>query len=275
MLKRLAIFTAFLAVMQAAIPMPRVAAGPESDASAEAKGNAQSGNQPSSTAAPATFPQQVCSPTINYARQKEQGKDGWDEAAVFANYLLVTVGIFGIVYAALTLGKLKEQTEAVRDSVQAQEKAMKLAVNARRPYLVICVESQLPNQFVFAAKNEGQTPARIESIWSKLLMADRDGTLQIPSNEEMAKSVISTPPQLLPPKGTCTVYFCDEHRLNLMRGDAFCEVYFHGRIRYSNTLEVDPVRPYETKWLYSQLPLKGKLSIPRPDARRPEHNTWT
>jgi hypothetical protein len=146
---------------------------------------------------------------------------------------------------------------------------MKLAINAQRPYLVISVESQLPNQFVVTATNEGQTPARINSIWSKMLMDNPNGTLQIPSDKEMANSVMSTPPQLLPPKGTCTVFYCDEHRLELMRGDAFCSVYFHGRISYSNTLGVDPVRPYETKWLYCQLPLKGKLSIPRPDARRP------
>jgi hypothetical protein len=169
----------------------------------------------------------------------------------------------------------REAVEATRDSVQAQEKAIKLAVNAQRPYLVISVEHQLPNQFIFTAKNEGQTPARINSIWNKPLIADRDGTLQIPSDEEMAETVMSTPPQLLPPKGACTVYFCDEHRMQLMRGDAFCAVYFHGRIRYSNTLEVNPAEPYETKWLYSQLPLKGMLAIPRPDARHPEHNTWT
>jgi hypothetical protein len=193
----------------------------------------------------------------------------WPEGITAWLLLLTLVGIFWQAKATA------DSAKATRDSTREQERAIKLSVNTQRPYLVISVESQLPNQFVFTAKNEGQTPARINSIWSKLLVADRDGTLQIPSDEEMAKSIISTPPQLLPPKGTCTVYFCDENRLKLMRGDTFREVYFHGRISYSNTLEVDPVRPYETKWLYCQLPLKGKLAIPRPDVRRPEHNTWT
>jgi hypothetical protein len=184
------------------------------------------------------------------------------------NVLLVIVGSIGICVALRTLSKIQGQINAaVRDT--------QIRVNAQRPYLVISVEPQLLNQFVFTAKNEGETPARINSRWCKLLMEDPDGTLQIPSDEEMANSVMTTPPQLLPPKGTCTVYVCDEHRLKLMRGDAFRAVYFHGRIIYSNTLGVDPVRPYETKWLYCQLPLKGELSLPRPDARRPEHNTWT
>lgn len=184
------------------------------------------------------------------------------------NVLLVIVGFVGICVALRTLSKIQGQINAtVRDT--------QIRVNAQRPYLVISVESQLPNQFVFTAKNEGETPARINSIWSKLLMEDPNGTLQIPSDKDMANSVMTTPPQLLPPKGTRTVYVCDEHRLKQMRGDAFRAVYFHGRISYSNTLGVDRVKPYETKWLYCQLPLKGELSLPRPDARRPEHNTWT
>jgi hypothetical protein len=182
----------------------------------------------------------------------------------------------------LTLGAIvwqawetRKAAEATRASVQAQERALALNVNTERPYLVISVESPSPNLFIFAVKNEGRTPARIKSIWCKAFMADPDGTLQIPSDEDTRMPLISTPPQLLPKNGSRTFYLCDEHRVKLMRGDAFSAIYFYGRISYSNVLEDGAGGPYETKWLYCQLPLKGKPSIPTPDPRHPEHNTWT
>jgi hypothetical protein len=175
----------------------------------------------------------------------------------------------------LTLFVIAWQSTETRDAAKSALLNAQVVINAERPYLVISVESPSPNQFVFTAKNEGRTPARINSIWTKPLMADQGGTLRIPSDEETAESLISTPPRLLPPNGTCTVFYCDEQRLRLMRESAFSAVYFYGRISYFNTLEAGQIRPYETKWLYCQLPVEGKRSIPFLDPRHPEHNTWT
>jgi hypothetical protein len=138
-----------------------------------------------------------------------------------------------------------ESAKAMRDSIRLQEKAMELTVNAERPYLVISVESPSPNKFVFIAKNEGRTPARIKSIWSKPIPAVMGQPGPVPSDDETAESLISTPPQVLPTNGTCTVFYCDEHRLELMQASKFSSIYFYGRIVYFNTLETDPDRPYE------------------------------
>jgi hypothetical protein len=167
-----------------------------------------------------------------------------------------------------------ESAKAMRDSIRLQEKAMELTVNAERPYLVISVESPSPNKFVFIAKNEGRTPARIKSIWSKPIPAVMGQPGPIPSDDETAESLISTPPQVLPTNGTCTVFYCDEHRLELMQASKFSSIYFYGRIVYFNTLETDPDKPYETKWLYCLIPGTAKGSIPFPDPRHPECNTW-
>ena len=218
----------------------------------------------------------VC--TIHPGQDAEQGKSNppwwhkliaWPEG-ITAWLIMLTLG--AIVWQSW---ETRKAASAAQDSIRTQEKAMKISLGVERPYLVISVESPSPNRFVFAVKNEGRTPARIKSIWCKALMADPGGTLQIPSNEDMGKPLIGTTPQLLPQNGTRTFYVCDENRLKLMRGDAFSAVYFYGRISYFSALEDGAGGPYETKWLYSQLPLEGERSIPTPDPRHPEHNTWT
>jgi hypothetical protein len=126
---------------------------------------------------------------------------------------------------------------------------------------------------MFIAKNEGRTPARIKSIWSKPLAAARDGRPQVPPDEETAESLISTPARLLPPNGTFTFPHFNEDQLKLMHKTDFTSIYFYGRIIYFNTLGPNPDKPYETKWLYWMIPARGY--IPFPDPRHPEHNTWT
>jgi hypothetical protein len=192
---------------------------------------------------------------------------------------------WAIIFTLLAIAEQTQQTaraalatvksaNAMRDSIRLQEKAMELTVNTERPYLVISVESPSPNKFVFIAKNEGRTPARIKSIWSKPIPAVMGQPGPIPSDDETAESLISTPPQVLPTNGTCTVFYCDEHRLELMQASKFSSIYFYGRIVYFNTLETDPDKPYETKWLYCLIPGTAKGSIPFPDPRHPECNTW-
>jgi hypothetical protein len=214
----------------------------------------------------------VC--TIRPGQDAEQGKSNptwlhkfvtWPER-ITAWLIMFTLG--AIVWQAWWTRKAAEATRA---SVQAQERAVALTVNTERPYLVISAESPSPNRFVFAVKNEGRTPARIESIWCKPLMAGPDGTFQTPSDEG---PLFGGTPRLLPQNGTHTFFVCDENKVKLMRGDTFTAIYFYGRISYSNVLEDGAGGPYETKWLYSQLPLEGR-SIPTPDPRYPEHNTWT
>jgi hypothetical protein len=210
----------------------------------------------------------VC--TIRPGQDAEQDKSNppwWHKLIVWPEGITAWLIMF-------TLGAIVWQAWATRESVQTQERAVTLNVNTERPYLVIGVESPSPNRFVFAVKNEGRTPARIESIRCKALMADPGGSLQIPSNEDMGPLFGNTP-QLLPQNGTRTFYLCDENRVKLMRGDTFSAIYFCGRIIYSNVLKDGAGGHYETKWLYSQFPRKGKYSIPTPDPRYPAHNTWT
>jgi hypothetical protein len=151
-------FSLFLAIIiqgAAAIPAPTVTSKPKTDATP-------------------TLPQQV------YVPSKEQGKDGWDKAAVVSNYLLVIVGILGIGYAALTFGKLKEQTEAAKNAAEAAlrqaqhiettERAWVIA-SAQNPDPPIPLSSDHKNAMApllvtvkILFENKGNTPAFIKKI---------------------------------------------------------------------------------------------------------------
>jgi hypothetical protein len=239
MLKYLAILAAFLAVATAISGQPNRAA----DQSQESAKRSQ----------PAVLP--TGSPNRQASSQTDQPKPNspsWWTALERPDWWLVIIaGLTGCVIGWQSWETRKaaeatvESAKATRDSIRLQEKGMKLTVNAERPYLVISVESPSPNKFVFIAKNEGKTPARIKSIWSKPIPAVMGQPGPVPSDDETAESLISTPPQVLPTNGTCTVFYCDEHRLELMQASKFSSIYFYGRIVYFNTLETDPDRPYE------------------------------
>jgi hypothetical protein len=112
MLKTLAILAVFLVVAHACFPAPGKASDPKADSS---KNEAQdtSSQHPAPFFTPA-IPQPRYSPTFNYYAQQEGAKDGWDKAAVFSNYLLVIVGIGGVVVAIITICFIKRQAVEMR-----------------------------------------------------------------------------------------------------------------------------------------------------------------
>lgn len=65
----------------------------------------------------AATPQPKDSQTFNSSAAEKSGKDAWDKAAVLSNYLLIVVGIGGILVACITLGKLERQTKATEDTL--------------------------------------------------------------------------------------------------------------------------------------------------------------
>ena len=96
----------------------------------------------------------------------------------------------------LTLGAIgwqgwetRKVAEATRDSICTQVKALRIAINTERPYLVISVESPTPDAFVFMAKNEGSTPAKIKSIWNKPILVPTGETLRVPERDETNESL--------------------------------------------------------------------------------------
>lgn len=154
---------AILAIIQAAIPAPLMAAYPKHDSIAQQNNSTQGKNKPSSTAL-IPPPQQVFQPTTQLQSAKEKGKDGWDKAAVISNYLLVIAGFVGIAYAASTFGKLKEQTEAAKDAAAAALKQADHIVATERAWIVVTIESDPRGNvdgFLVKGVNKGNTPAEI------------------------------------------------------------------------------------------------------------------
>jgi hypothetical protein len=110
MLKRLAILTAFLLVANAGFPSQRETAHPKADPGAS---NAQTSQQPSTSSA-AALREPCNSQTFNNYGGEKTGKDGWDKAAVLSNYLLVVIGIGGIVAALCTFRAIESQVVEMR-----------------------------------------------------------------------------------------------------------------------------------------------------------------
>jgi hypothetical protein len=165
MLKALAIFTVLLAVIQAPAPIPRVTADPKGGGIAQKDSNAKDETQPPRSESAKS--EQSATQASKNTNNGKDNKDGWDKAAVLSNYLLVVVGSFGIVYAALTFGKLAKQTKAAETAARAAEKQSDHMIASERAWLVIssitksgCVIGPgFAPYYWWQVKNLGSTPA--------------------------------------------------------------------------------------------------------------------
>jgi len=95
---------------------------PASTQGVDKKGEGQSGNQPTNSVL--VIREQAASNSGKNADPAKSNKDGWDKAAVLSNYLLVFVGGFGILYAARTLRKLREQTAQIERQAGLMERQL-------------------------------------------------------------------------------------------------------------------------------------------------------
>jgi|WetSurMetagenome_2_1015567.scaffolds.fasta_scaffold67761_2 hypothetical protein len=143
MLKCLAVLTVSLAIAQASAPIRQVATDPKSQSEITArkleKAGTYEGQNPSATASYGASPQDGGRPRFDGSTQTESDKDVWDKAGIFANYLLVIVGIAGVIAAYFTLAKLEYQTRATQDAAKASldqvelmKRQMDIGVNKER-----------------------------------------------------------------------------------------------------------------------------------------------
>jgi type II secretory pathway pseudopilin PulG len=169
--KRLAILAVLLVITGAGFPAPRVTPNPKAGPSKSKTQDTQS--QQSATISASAPPQASYSEAFNNNAPEKADKDGWDKAAVFSNYLLVVVGIVGIVAASITLRKLERQTKAGEDAAEAALKQANLLVASERAWMIPKIQHpnledvtsphgkgegwHLPIQMIFA--NRGKTPA--------------------------------------------------------------------------------------------------------------------
>jgi hypothetical protein len=210
-----------------------------------------------------------------------------DKVLWVANLILAVVGFVGIVVAWLTLLKIERQTKtgevaalAAKAGAEAALLNAQAVINAERAWIVIDVESPAPNQFNFIATNTGRIPADVKSIWATSIVTKNREKLNVPIDEKTGESLINTPPCLIPPNAKQIVLRCnidemDKHGTfgrNLTFSRGFAELRFYGRILYSDILQPAESAPYETKWLYWQVPIQGAL--PFPDPIYPEHNSY-
>jgi hypothetical protein len=175
MLKALAIFAVLLVVGQAGAPSPRVTTDPKGGSTAGKNGESQTDRQPPRPATIAS--EQPARNSGNDANAPKDGKDGWDKAAVLADYLLVIVGLGGIIAALRTLGKLERQTKATENQVKVSHDALRawIGIDVRENIfpstLGLSMTDQAraimtvrPPRFEWEIKNYGQSPAFLKTV---------------------------------------------------------------------------------------------------------------
>jgi hypothetical protein len=107
-LKTLAIFTIILAVAPAAYPLPRKGSDPKADTRQNVAA-ANPGDRPSDPPT-SVRPQKPDADTFISNANEKHVQDRWDKAGILANYLLVAVGLAGVVTAVGTLKVIRRQT---------------------------------------------------------------------------------------------------------------------------------------------------------------------
>jgi hypothetical protein len=219
--------------------------------------------QPSANPSPAQTKQDI---NADVRVISTPAKDWWDVTTFILNVVLASVGLAGVAIGVSTLRKVERQIRVAEADTQAM-------IRAERAWIVVSVQQQ-GDHFTFIAKNVGKTPARIASVWASPVLARfRDEKPLIPSDDQTAESLISTPPRLLPPTAEYIVHRYTLDDIKRMQQNAFWTVHIYGRIRYLDTLKTEASVPYETKWLYWHLPFDS--AMPFLDPHYPEHNSYT
>ena len=111
--------------------------------------------------------------------------------------------------------------------------------------MVVDVESPAPNQFNFVITNVGRTPADVKSIWTTFILTKRGEKLEIPIDEKTNESLMNTPPCLIPPTVSQTVFRCNIDEMdkrqvfggNITFSVGLVDLHFYGRIVYSDVLQ--------------------------------------
>jgi hypothetical protein len=192
------------------------------------------------------------------------------------NLLLFLIGLGGIVAAIITLRKVERQILVAEDGTKAM-------IRVERAWLVVSVDSIVPGEFRFWVTNVGNTPAKVDSIWSCNITLMRGEELTIPPDEQTQESLLRSPQCLIPPDAKQIIWQCtvgefqkasgggDGEKSLFSRG--FSSAYIFGRIRYFNVLDTKATIANETRWLYWLVPVKD--AMPFPDPRHSKHNTYT
>ncbi len=185
-------------------PVPGRTADAHDNSSSNKNANATSDKARADTALPAPKKPSAPTPTIsgqNDAETIKNGKiytvkiadpitvkgdkNGWDIAAVIATFLLVAVGVGGVIVATLTMREIGRQaTETARAadgakaSADATRKNVDVLIEAQRAWIVESIKfaDRIPRQsemsggilhVAFLLKNIGKQPARIRNIQTR------------------------------------------------------------------------------------------------------------
>lgn len=177
---------------------------------------------------------------------------------------LFDIAMVGLTAALAIIALL--QANAARDQA-------KHIVNSERAWVVVQPETVEDWKVNFLAVNGGKTPARILSINGGIHPVRRgEDELKI-DWDSLNESLMSTPPEFLPPDAKCVAFSRDISKIGGFesRDRIALELIFYGKIRYLSVLESKP-KIHETRWRYWYLAVKG--AVPTPDPFHINDNDW-
>jgi hypothetical protein len=243
-------------------------------------------NPPQAQAAPSTTPSStVRQPTAEAIDNgKAEKQTYWQHAVspeILPTWLILVVGIFGVLLAWRTLKDLETQTKALIKSAQAAQKyaeasemSVRALTNIYRAWILFDWTSHSSNTATFdlSIKNWGKTPAKLEciSIVSKVLTEDELINLSVLPKEQLAHTsfpIILAPGDSFRLPGGSAEYDAGKELPNVHRNTKM--VVWYGVVVYRDMLTPDT--EHRTRFCYRYNSKRAGLHAGGP----PEYNETT
>jgi hypothetical protein len=267
MLRSLAIFALFVAIVQA--PAPAFAQATSHPATSQRTSDSstyvpQSQSRPDCNGVPCEDQQPRVIVTLPAPAPIPWP---WHDRILWAAYLvLAIVGYVGIMLAVSTLKKIERQTSAVEAAAAAAADIAQAALlhaqgitNAERPWLLIGVEPSpgVENSFKITATNRGRSPARVVSALDQVIFAIDEAHLPAFPVFKDAESAAPFVPVILLPGEFITVKtikredakaICasDEKFKQIENWDQ--RIYLCGKVRYEDLVTLAGKQTHESNW---------------------------
>ncbi len=243
----------------------------ESDQQNDTGGKKPATPLPPTVAKPPSISRFPCTPETNKEQDEtsthsEKEKTNFIKAIApdtYATWALVIVGFGGIVYAARTLGAIKQEEIGVKKIADAALLNAQAVINAERAWMAVTVEtSSRDDSFCFfSCLNQGRTPAKIVGGSSTHVFIEKPDDLPVPPKYvgifAMPENtfIVNRDSFRIPPEFDPDDIINRSDKGELVKNRAEFLI-FYGRILYEDVF-VGAKVIHETGWCYAYFPDKG------------------
>lgn len=194
-------------------------------------------------------------------KDKESNDNKYLAYGDLINFVMAVATIALAIYAV-------KQTSATKIAADAARLAAQAAINAERPWLVVCVapDKDEPRLFRFGCLNQGRTPAKVVSISARPSFAESQYALKIPPDystpaESPRLNLIVNTDSFPIEKGVNAEAYIASNGKEGMIASSGEWLYYYGNVVYRDTLYPDtaPEGLHETRWCFFWHPFKKEF----------------